>query len=156
VNRLAVAWPGIALTLTFIDDLVAGPILAIAGGLLGPTLGIPLATVIFTLVIGLLVVSVHAAAGYLDAGTRARVESAVERASARRFIGRFVRSVGDHRPIPTALVAMLISPVLAVLLARLTHPEQRGHATLVVAALAYGLAFSLAYAAGGSAIAGLA
>lgn len=152
MSRIAVVWPGIALTLTFVDDLVAGPVLAVTGALLGPMVGIAVATVGFTLFIAALVGSVHASAAHIDQATQARVETALLRASERRFIGRFVRHVGDDRPLATALVAMVISPVLAVLLARLGHPEQRGHRTLVVAALAYGLAFSFAYAGGGSVI----
>ena len=45
-----------------------------------------------------------------------------------------------------------ISPVFAVLQARLVHPAQLLHKTVVVVAFAYGLTFSLFYAAGGSAI----
>lgn len=152
MRRIAVVWPGIALSLTFVDDLVAGPILAVTGALLGPTLGITTAILGFTVLIAALVASVHASVRHIDDATRATIETALEGASRRRFIGRFVRLVGDDRPLATALVAMVISPVLAVLLARLSHPEQRGHRTLVVAALAYGLAFSFAYAGGGSAV----
>lgn len=155
MRRLAVVWPGIALSLTFIDDFVAGPLLALAGGILGPLLGVTVAAMVFTLLVAGLAFSVHAAASHIDPATRRKIDTVVEQASQRRFIGRFVRQVGDDGPIATALVAMLISPVLAVLLARLTQPTQRGHRTLTIAVVAYGLAFSIAYAGGGAAIAAI-
>lgn len=153
MSRLAVVWPGIALSLTFIDDFVAGPVLALAGAILGPLLGITVAAVGFTVLIAGLAISVHAASSYIDQATRRRIDELVEQASRRRFVGRFVRQVGDDGPIATALVAMLVSPVLAVILARLTHPAQRGHRTIAISVAAYGLAFSIAYAGGGAALA---
>jgi hypothetical protein len=53
--------------------------------------------------------------------------------------------VGDRHPWATAVVAAVVSPVLAVLLARIVHPSQRLARTAVVAVLAYGFAFSLFY-----------
>lgn len=156
MNRLAVVWPGIALSLTFIDDFVAGPVLAVSGAILGPVLGIIAAAVAFTALIAGLTISVHAAASHIDPTTRHRIDVLVEQASRRRLVGRFVRQVGDEGTIATALVAMLVSPVLAVILGRLTHPAQRGHRTIITAFLAYGLAFSIAYAGGGAAVAAIA
>lgn len=74
-----------------------------------------------------------------------RVDRAVGSASKRRWIGRYLHRVGDDYPWSTAVVAALISPVLAVLLARMVHPTQRLVRTSVVAVLAYGLGFALFY-----------
>jgi hypothetical protein len=57
--------------------------------------------------------------------------------------GRIPNQV-DH-PWSTAVVAAVISPVLAVLLARMVHPTQKLLRTSVVAVLAYGLGFSAFY-----------
>jgi hypothetical protein len=56
-----------------------------------------------------------------------------------------VRRVGDSHPWSTALIAALVSPVLAVLLAQAVHPGQPLRRTALVATLAYGLAFALFY-----------
>lgn len=156
MSRCATLWPGIALSITMFDDLVAGPILALGGAILGPQLGIPLAIVVFTVLVAGLVGSALGASRQVDAATQARIDGMVDRASRRRFVGRFVRQVGDDHPVATAIVAMIVSPVFAVLLARLVHPEQRLHRTAGIAVMAYGLAFSVVYATGGSVIASLA
>ncbi len=156
MSRCATLWPGIALSITMFDDLVAGPILAFGGAILGPQLGVPLAIAVFTTLVAGLVGSALGASRHLDAATQVRIDGMVDRASRRRFVGRFVQRVGDDHPVATAIIAVMVSPVLAVLLARLVHPEQRLHRTVGIAVTAYGLAFSVVYAAGGSAIAGLA
>jgi hypothetical protein len=74
----------------------------------------------------------------------------IARGRQRRHIGHFVDIVGDDKPIPTALVAIVVSPVLAALAARLARPGQALHRTVVVATLSYGLAFSLVYGGGGA------
>jgi len=50
--------------------------------------------------------------------------------------------VGDNHPWSQAVVAVVISPVLAVLLARMVHPTQKLVRTSVAAVLASSLAFS--------------
>lgn len=102
--------------------------------------------VVFTALVGLLVGSAVLASRDVDPRLQARINSAVGSASKRRFVGRYVRRVGDDHPWSTALVAAVISPVVAVLLVRMVHPNQRLVRTTVVAVLAYGLAFSLFYA----------
>lgn len=153
MKRLALAWPGVALTLTMIDDLVAGPVLALGGALLGPWLGIPVATLVFGVLVLALVWSTVVASRELAPSVQARVAALVRQVSARRFVGRFVHRVGDDHLVPTALVAALISPVFAVLLARMVHPGERLHRTVAVATAAYSVAFAVAYVAGGSAVA---
>ena len=140
------AWPGIALAITFVDDLIAGPILAAIGALVGGYGGVVLGLSVFTTVVALLVASAALASRSLDPRVQARIDSAVESASRRRFIGQHVRRVGDEHLWSTALVAAMVSPVLAVLLARLIHPTQALWRTGVVAVLAYGVGFSLFYA----------
>lgn len=140
------AWPGVALTITFVDDLVAGPILAAAGALLGGYTGIALGVGVFTSLVGLLVASALAASRTLDPGVQARIDRAVGRAAKRRFVGGFVHRVGDQHPWATAAIAVALSPVLAVLLARLIHPDQSLVRSTLVAAVAYGTVFSSFYA----------
>jgi hypothetical protein len=140
------AWPGIALALTFVDDLVAGPILATIGALVGGFSGVVLGLSVFTTFVALLVASAALASRNLDPWVQTRIDSAVDSASRRRFIGQHVRRVGDEHLWSTALVASMVSPVLAVLLARLIHPTQALWRTGVIAVLAYGVAFSLFYA----------
>jgi Kef-type K+ transport system membrane component KefB len=140
------AWPGIALAITFVDDLIAGPILAAIGALVGGYGGVVLGLSVFTTVVALLVASAALASRSLDPRVQARIDSAVESASRRRFIGQHVRRVGDEHLWSTALVSAMVSPVLAVLLARLIHPTQALWRTGVVAVLAYGVGFSLFYA----------
>ena len=145
MSAARLAWPGFALAITFVDDVVAGPLLAATGAWVGGQGGVMLGVVVFTVLVGALVGSVVVTSTDLDPTTRARVDDAVSSASKRRLIGRFVRRVGDDHPWSTALVAAVISPVLAVLLARLVHPTQTLVRTSITAALAYGLAFSLVY-----------
>lgn len=152
MSRLALAWPGIALTITMIDDLVAGPVLALGGIVLGPRLGIPTGMVVFTCLMLVLAWSALVASRNIDPSTGARIEYLAQRAANHRLAGRLVRQVGDEHPLPTALVAAIISPVFVVLWARLVHPAQLLHRTVVIAAVAYGLGFSLFCAASGSAI----
>lgn len=149
------AWPGLALAITFVDDFVAGPILATTAALLGGQNGIVLGVLVFTALVALVVTSAVLASRDMDPKVQARIDDAVGSASKRRFIGRYVHRVGDDHPWSTAVVAALVSPVLAVLLARMVHPTQNLVRTSVVAVLAYGLAFSAFYSglgAGASAI----
>ena len=139
------AWPGLALAITFVDDFVAGPILAATAALVGGQGGVVLGVAVFTALVALLVGSAVLASRDMDPGVRAWIDNAVDSASKRRIIGRYVRRVGDDHPWATAVVAAAISPVLAVLLARMVHPTQMLVRTSVVAVLAYGLAFSLFY-----------
>lgn len=146
MNRVRLAWSGLALTVTFIDDLVAGPVLAATGAWVGGRGGVALGMAVFTALVGALVGSATLASRDLGQPLRARIGRAVESASRRRLVGRYVEQVGDHHPWPTAVVAAVISPVLAVLLARMVHPTQSLVRTTVVAALAYGVTFSVFYA----------
>ncbi len=155
MSRLVLLWPGIALTITMFDDLIAGPILALGGAILGPWLGIPLAMAAFSVLVVALVLSALVASRQLDPTIQTRIDEMVQRASRRRFIGRFVRHVGDDHPLATAIVAMIVSPVFAVLLARLIHPTQRLRRTVVISAAAYGILFSVTYTTGGAVIASL-
>jgi len=145
MKAVRLAWPGLALVITFVDDFVAGPILASTAALIGGQGGVALAVAVFTVIIGVLVGSVVVASRELDPRIRARIDDAVGSAAKRRFVGRYVHRVGDHHPWGTAVVAALVSPVLAVLLARMIHPTQRLVRTTVVAVLAYGLVFSFFY-----------
>jgi hypothetical protein len=145
MSNVRLAWSGIALTITFVDDLVAGPILAATGAWVGGHGGIALGAVAFTVLVGALVGSTVLTSRDISPPTRARIDSAVESASRRRLVGRYVHRVGDRHPWATAVVAAVVSPVLAVLLARIVHPSQRLARTAVVAVLAYGLAFSPFY-----------
>ncbi len=144
------AWPGIALAITFVDDFVAGPILAATAALVGGRGGVTLGVVVFTVLVGLLVGSAVLASRDLDPQVQARIDGAVGSASKRRFVGQYVHRVGDDHPWSTAVVAAVISPVLAVLLARMVHPTQKLVRTTVVSVLAYGLAFSLFYSGWGA------
>jgi hypothetical protein len=146
MSAALLAWPGLALAITFVDDLVAGPILAATGAWVGGNGGVMLGVVVFTVLVGMLVGSAVWASRDMAPQVQARIDQAVGSASKRRFIGRYVHRVGDDHPWSTALVAAVISPVLAVLLARMVHPTQKLVRTTVVAVLAYGLAFSLFYA----------
>lgn len=149
------AWPGVALAITFVDDFVAGPILAATAALVGGQGGVVLGVVVFSALVALLVGSAVLASGDLGPDLQARIDEAVASAAKRRLIGRYVHRVGDDHPWSTAVVAALISPVLAVLLARMVHPTQKRLRTSVVAVLAYGLTFSLFYSglgAGASAV----
>ena len=150
------AWPGIALAVTFVDDVVAGPILAATAALVGGAHGVVLGVVVFTVVVAGLVGSAVLASRDLDPKVQARIDKAVGSASTRRFVGRYVHRVGDDHPWSTSLVAAVISPVLAVLLARMIHPTQKLVRSSVVAVVAYGLAFSLFYSGLGAGAAGLA
>ena len=155
MRRLALLWPGIALTLTMVDDAIAGPILALGGALLGPSLGIPVAVSAFTVAVVALAWSALVASRHLDPGIQARIDDLVARVSGRRVVGQLVRRVGDEHPWATAVIAATISPVFAVLLARVLHPAQRLHRTVLVAGAAYGVLFSVTYAASGSVLSGL-
>ena len=152
MSAARLAWPGLALTITFIDDFVAGPILAATGAWVGGQGGVLLGAVVFTVLVGALVTSALLASRTLEPTIQTRIDTAVTSASQRRFVGKYVHHVGDHHPWSTAVVAALISPVLAVLLARMVHPTQRLVRTAVVAVGAYGLAFSLFYAGLGASI----
>ena len=72
------------------------------------------------------------------------------RARKRRFAGKFVDTVGDDRPIATALTAAIVSPVFAVLAARLTKPHQPLRRTVAVSTISYGIIFAFAYSGGGA------
>ncbi len=146
----AALWPGLALAVTFVDDLFFGPLLAAGGLLLRGTGGVAVAIVLFTLFVGVLCATTAMAVSSLDGPRVDRLRAAIASARQRRHVGRFVDIVGDDRPIPTALVAMVVSPVFAVLAARLGRPGQSLHRTIVVATVSYGVAFSLAYAGGGA------
>ena len=150
------AWPGIALAVTFVDDVVAGPILAATAAVLGGAGGVILGVVVFTVLIAGLVGSAVLASRDLDPTVQTRIDTAVGAASKRRLVGRFVHRVGDAHPWSTAVVAAVISPVLAVLLARMVHPNQTLVRTSVVAVLSYGLAFSLFYSGLGAGAAAMA
>lgn len=144
-RALRLAWPGVALAITFVDDFVAGPLLAATGAWVGGGGGVVLGVVVFTVLVGVLVSSAVVASRSPRPQDRARIDAVVASASGRRFIGKYVHRVGDDHPWSTALVAAVVSPVLAVLLARLVHPTQRLVRTTAVAVLAYGVAFSLFY-----------
>jgi len=145
MSSARLAWSGLALTITFVDDFVAGPLLAATGAWVGGRGGIALGVVVFTVLVAALVGSAVVTSRNMNPQTQARIDRAVESASKRRFLGRYVHRLGDHHPWSTAVVAAVISPVLAVLLARMVHPTQRLVRTTVVAVLAYGVAFSLFY-----------
>jgi len=146
MSAARLAWPGLALAITFVDDFVAGPVLAATGAWVGGRGGVVLGVVVFTVLVGVLVDSVVLVSRDMDPQVHVRIEHAVGSASKRRFVGRYVHRVGDDHPWSTAVVAAVISPVLAVLLARMVHPTQKLARTTVIAVLAYGLAFSLFYA----------
>lgn len=152
MSSARLAWPGLALAITFVDDFVAGPILAATGAWVGGRGGVVLGVVLFTLLVGVLVGSAVLSSRDIDPKVQAQIETAIGSASKRRFVGRYVHRVGDHHLWSTALVAAVISPVLAVLLARLVHPTQRLVRTSVIAVLAYGLTFSLFYAGLGAGV----
>lgn len=152
MSAARLAWPGIALAITFVDDFVAGPLLAATGAWIGGQGGVVLGVAAFTVLVGVLVASAVLTSRHMDPGVRARIDDAVGSASKRRFIGAYVHRVGDDHPWSTAVVAAVISPVLAVLLARLVHPTQKLVRTTVIAVLAYGLAFSLFYAGLGAGV----
>jgi hypothetical protein len=146
MSGVRLAWPGIALAITFVDDAVAGPILAATGALVGGLGGVVLGMAVFTALVAVLVMTSVAASRQLGPGLQGRIDRTVDSASRRRLVGRHVRRVGDDHPWSTALVAALISPVFAVLLARIVHPTQALWRTCVIATLAYGLMFALFYA----------
>lgn len=150
--RHGLAWPGIALGITFVDDFVAGPLLATTGAWVGGLEGVALGVAVFTLLVGALVQSAVWTSRRMDAPLRRRIDDAVDSASRRRFVGRYVRRVGDEHPWSTAVVSAVISPVLAVLLARMVHPTQKLVRTSVISVLAYGAAFSVFYTGLGAAV----
>lgn len=150
MSAARLAWPGVALAITLVDDFVAGPLLAATGAWVGGQWGVMLGVVAFTVLVGALVGSTVLTSRDLGAGVRARVDRAVAAASKRPFVGRFVAHMGDDHLWSTAAVATVISPVLAVLLARMVHPGQRLVRTSVVAVSSYGLAFALFYTGLGS------
>jgi hypothetical protein len=152
MSALRLAWPGLALTFTFVDDFVAGPILAATGAWVGGEGGVLLGVAVFTALVSTLVISALLASRSIEPGIQTRIDTAVASASTRRFVGKYVHHVGDHHLGSTAVVAAVISPVLAVLLARMVHPTQTLLRTTVVAVAAYGLAFSLFYAGLGASI----
>lgn len=152
MSALRLAWPGLALTFTFVDDFVAGPFLAATGAWVGGGGGVLLGVVGFTALVSTLVISALLASRNLEPDLQRRIETAVASASKRRFVGTYVHRVGDHNLGSTALVAAVISPVLAVLLARMVHPTQALVRTTVVAVAAYGLAFAVFYAGLGASI----
>jgi len=145
MSAARLAWPGLALAITFVDDFVAGPLLAASSAWIGGQRGVLVGVMAFTVLVGALVGSTVATSRGLEARTQARIDQAVASASRRPVVGRCVSHVGDDHLWSTAAVAALISPVLAVLLARMIHPGQRLVRTSVVAVLAYGMAFSLFY-----------
>jgi hypothetical protein len=145
MSALRLAWPGLALSISFVDDVVAGPILAATGAWVGGQLGVLLGVVAFTAFVGLLVTSALVASRTIEPAMQTRIDTAVASAARRRFVGRYVQHVGDHHLGSTAVLAAAVSPVLAVLLARLVHPTQTMVRTTVVAVAAYGVTFSLFY-----------
>jgi high-affinity Fe2+/Pb2+ permease len=154
MRALQLVWPGIALTITFVDDFVAGPILAATGAWVGGQGGVLLGVAVFTALVGLLVTSAVLASRTMDPSLQKRIDAAVASASKRRVVGKYVQHVGDHHPWSTAVVAAVISPVLAVLLARMIHPTQKLARTTIVAVMAYGLTFSFFYTGLGASIGG--
>lgn len=146
------AWPGLALGITFVDDFVAGPVLAATGVWVGGQGGVVLGVAVFTALVAALVGTSLAASRNLDPRDQMRIEDAVNAASKRRFVGKYLDRVGDDHPWATALIAAIVSPVLAVLLARMIHPTQRLVRTSAIAVLAYGIAFSLFYTGLGAGI----
>lgn len=143
-------WPGLALAITFVDDLFFGPLLAASGVLFGGTGGLAVAVVLFTLFVGVLCATTVIAVSSLDGPRMDRLQAAIASGRQRRHVGRFVDMVGDDKPVPTALVAMVVSPVFAALAARLAKPGQSLHRTVLVATFSYGLAFSFFYGGGGA------
>ena len=146
------ARPGLALAITFVDDFVVGPLLAATGAWVGGQGGVVLGVAVFTVLVGVLVASAVLTSRAMDPRDQARIDKAVRSVSRRRFVGKYVHRVGDDHPWSTAAVAAVISPVLAVLLARMVHPTQKLMRTAVIAVLAYGLAFSLFYTGLGAGI----
>jgi hypothetical protein len=135
------AWPGLALA-----------IMAATAAWVGGQGGVALGVALFTVLVGVLVASAVLASRGMDPRDQARIDKAVVSASKRRIIGKHVHRVGDDHPSSTAMGAAVISPVLAVLLARMVHPTQKLVRTIVIAVLAYGLAFSLFYTGLGAGI----
>ncbi len=156
MRSVLLAWPGLALGITFVDDFVAGPVLAATGAWVGGRAGVAVGVVTFTVLVGVLVASALLASRVMDPRHRERIDTVVGRAAKRRVIGRYVHRVGDDHPWATAVVAAVVSPVLAVLLARMVHPTQRLVRTSVIAVLAYGVAFSVFYTGLGAGIGDLA
>jgi hypothetical protein len=103
MSALRLAWPGVALTITFVDDLVAGPILAATGAWVGGQGGVVLGVVVFTAVVGALVTTALLASRTIEPAMQARIDSAVASASRRRFVGKYVHRVGDRHPWSTAV-----------------------------------------------------
>lgn len=145
MSAVRLAWPGIALSITFVDDLFAGPLLVAIGTQVQGPVGIALGVLLYTAVVGALVASVILSGPLLAPAAQARIEQTVAKASRRRLVGPHLRRVGDNHPWSTALLAAAISPVLAALLARLLHPGQALVRTGVVATVAYAVAFSTFY-----------
>lgn len=145
MSAVRLAWPGLALTITFVDDFAAGPVLAATGAWVGGRGGVVLGVTVFTVLVAILVGSVVWASRDLDPKIQARLDRTIAAASKRRFVGPYVHRVGDDHPWSTVVVAAVISPVLAVLIARMVHPTQKLVRTTVIAVLAYGLTFSLFY-----------
>jgi hypothetical protein len=143
-------WPGLALAVTFVDDFLVGPVLAATGLLFGVTGGFVIAVAVFTLLVGTLCVTSAMAVAALDGPRMDRLHASIESARQRRHVGRFVDIVGDDRLPATAIVAMVVSPVFAVLAARLSRPRQSLRPTILVATLSYSVAFSLTYGGGGA------
>ena len=146
----AALWPGLALAITFVDDLFFGPLLAASGFLLGGTGGFAIAVVLFTVFVGVLCATTVMAVASLDGPRLERLHAAIESGRQRRHVGRLVDLVGDDKPIATAIVAMVVSPVFAALAARLAKPGQSLHQTILISTISYGLAFSFFYAGGGA------
>lgn len=146
----AAIWPGLALSITFVDDVFFGPLLAASGLLFGGTGGLAIAVLLFTLFVGVLCVTTVLAVASLDGPRMDRLQAAITDARQRRHVGRLVDIVGDDKPIPTAIIAIVVSPVFAALAARLAKPAQSLHRTIVIATLSYGLVFSLGYGGAGA------
>ena len=51
MSAARLAWPGIALSITFVDDLVAGPILVAIGALVEGPAGVALGIALFTVLV---------------------------------------------------------------------------------------------------------
>lgn len=78
------------MAITFVDDFVAGPILAATGAFVGGKGGVVLGVVVFTVLVGVLVGSAVWASRGLDPQVQARIDHAVSSASKRSFaVGMF-------------------------------------------------------------------
>jgi hypothetical protein len=92
---------------------------------------------VFTVFVGVLCATAIMAVSSLDGPRMERLRAAIAQGRHRRHVGRFIDTVGDDEPILTAIVAMVVSPVVAALAARLAKPGQSLRRTILVATLSY-------------------